>query len=71
MSYIAVHEILYRDELDGKTARVEPGAELSKAQEKALSKDIPALLKNKAIKEEKSAPASSSKSGKLDDGFVG
>lgn len=65
MSYTAVHEILYRDEL-GQTARVDPGAELNKDQEKALSKDIPFLLKQKAIKEQKKAPTVAAKAG---DGF--
>ena len=65
MSYTAVHEILYRDEL-GQTARVDPGSELTKEQEKALSKDIPSLLKQKAIKEHKKAPAAVVKAG---DGF--
>ncbi len=67
MSYTAIHEILYRDEL-GQTARVDPGSELSKEQEKSLSKDIPRLLKSKALKENKSkAPAAAS--GKAGDGF--
>lgn len=65
MSYTAVHEILYKDEL-GQTARVAPGAELTKAEEKALSKDLASLVKSKALKQAKDAPASAPKSG---DGF--
>ena len=67
MPYIAVHEILYRDEL-GQTARVDPGAELTKDQEKALSKDLANLVKQKAIKENKSkSPVAAA--GKPGDGF--
>lgn len=66
MSYTAVHEILYRDEL-GQTARVDPGAELTKDQEKALSKDLATLVKQKAIKENKKSPVAAA--GKLGDGF--
>ena len=67
MSYTAVHEILYRDEL-GQTARVDPGAELTKDQEKALSKDLAHLVKQKAIKENKSkSPVAAA--GKPGDGF--
>lgn len=64
MSYTAVHEILYKDEL-GQTASVAPGAELTKAEEKALSKDLADLVKSKAIKENK-AVAAAPKAG---DGF--
>ncbi len=67
MSYTALHEILYRDEL-GQTARVDPGAELTKDQEKSLSKDIPTLLKQKAIKEQKKAPTAAAPF-KAGDGF--
>ena len=67
MSYTALHEILYRDEL-GQTARVDPGAELTKDQEKALSKDLATLVKQKAIKENKSkSPVAAA--GKPGDGF--
>lgn len=67
MSYTAIHEILYRDEL-GQTARVDPGAELTKDQEKALSKDLANLVKQKAIKENKSkSPVAAA--GKPGDGF--
>ena len=67
MPYIAVHEILYKDEL-GQTARVDPGAELTKDQEKALSKDLATLVKQKAIKENKSkSPVAAA--GKPGDGF--
>lgn len=67
MSYTAIHEILYRDEL-GQTARVDPGAELTKDQEKALSKDLATLVKQKAIKENKSkSPVAAA--GKPGDGF--
>ena len=67
MSYTAIHEILYRDEL-GQAARVDPGAELTKDQEKALSKDLATLVKQKAIKENKSkSPVAAA--GKPGDGF--
>ena len=67
MSYTAIHEILYRDEL-GQTARVDPGAELTKDQEKALSKDLANLVKQKVIKENKSkSPVAAA--GKPGDGF--
>ena len=62
MPYIAVHEILYKDEL-GQTARVAPGAELTKAEEKALSKDLASLVKSKALKQAKDAPAPKSGDG--------
>ena len=54
MSYTAVHEILYKDEL-GQTAVITPGSELSKAEEKALAKDLADLVKSKAIKSDKAA----------------
>ena len=67
MSYTAIHEILYLDEL-GQTVRVDPGAELTKDQEKALSKDLATLVKQKAIKENKSkSPVAAA--GKPGDGF--
>lgn len=66
MSYTAVHEILYKDEL-GQTASVAPGAELSKAEEKALSKDLADLVKSKALKENK--PAATAAAPKAGDGF--
>lgn len=62
MSYTAVHEILYKDEL-GQTARVAPGAELTKAEEKALSKDLTSLVKSKALKQAKDTPAPKSGDG--------
>ena len=65
MPYIAVHEILYKDEL-GQTSRIDPGATLDKAEEKALSKDLASLVKSKALKQAKDAPAPAPKSG---DGF--
>ena len=65
MSYTAAHEILYRDEL-GQTARIDPGAELTKEQEEALAKDIASLVKTKAIKEQKKAPAAKSGDGFAD-----
>ena len=65
MSYIAKHEILYKDEL-GQTARIDPGATLSKAEEKVLAKDLPNLVKSKAVTQSKDAPAPA---GKSNDGF--
>ena len=63
MPYIAVHEILYKDEL-GQTARVDPGATLDKAEENALAKDLASLVKSKAVKKTDAAPAA-----KPNDGF--
>lgn len=70
MSYTAIHEILYRDEL-GQTARVDPGAELTKDQEKALSKDLATLVKQKAIKaiKENKSKSPVAAAGKPGDGF--
>lgn len=64
MSYTAIHEILYRDEL-GQVASVPAGSTLTKDQEKALSKDLAGLVKSKAIKSVKTAESPASKS----DGF--
>lgn len=52
MSYIAKHEIIYRDDL-GQTGKISPDSVLTKAQEKAIAKDLPDLLKKRAVKEVK------------------
>lgn len=62
MPYIAVHEILYKDEL-GQTSRIDPGATLDKAEERALAKDLESLVKSKAIKKTDAAPAVRSNDG--------
>ena len=50
MPHFAIHEILYRDDL-GQPARIDPGAELSKDQEKAIGKEsLDSMVKSKALK---------------------
>lgn len=50
MPYVCKHEILYKDDL-GQTARIDPGSELTKDQEKAIGKEsLDALVKSKAVK---------------------
>lgn len=67
MTYKAKHEILYKDEFG--VARVDAGAELTKAQEKALEKSLPDLLKSKAVVQVKPDAKAAAKSGGKADGF--
>ena len=41
----------------GQTVRIDPGATLDKAEEKALAKDLASLVKSKAVKKTDAAPA--------------
>lgn len=67
MPHFAIHEILYRDEL-GETARIDPGTELSKEQEKAIGKDsLDSMVKSKALK--KVTVAEAEKVRDANDGF--
>ncbi len=73
MNRVAVHEILYRDEL-GQTARIDPGTTLTKDHEKALAKDMDSLVRRKAVREVKETKegktaSSGSTSRKSNDGF--
>ena len=54
--YVAVHEIIYKDELTGESARIAPGSTLTKEHIKSLgSEEIERMVKSKAIKRPKAA----------------
>ena len=56
MSYKTVNEIIYKDEFN-TSMRIAPGSVLTAQEEKALAKDIPHLVKTKAVVDVEAAEA--------------